>query len=54
MQVTVAFDDARGVPVQDLVRVLTERYRADVEVGRGQAVNGLPLNTLIVKPAREY
>lgn len=50
MQVTVAFADPRGVPVVDLMAALGSRYQATVELGRGQAVNGLPLNTIIVTP----
>ena len=48
MQVTVGFTD--GVPVMDLVRVLEARYTADVIVGQGQSVNGIPINTIIVSP----
>ena len=53
MQVTVAFQAGNGVPVMDLVKTLEARYNAVVEVGQGQMVNGIPINTIVVNPRGE-
>jgi len=50
MQVTLAFNDQFGVPVFDLANWLASRYSATVEIGKGERVNGIPLNTIVVSP----
>ena len=48
LQVAVVMED--GVPLADLIRVLSRGFNATCELGRGEAVNGLPTNAILVRP----
>ena len=50
MQVTVGFVGQDGVPIMDLARTLEARYGAEVTIGQGERINGIPLDTIVVSP----